>query len=138
MAKAGDRKFREIFFAFNGPGPYKCYDCEKEVVFWEVLIHHENHDHSDNRLENLVPSHRGCHTRHHSTGRGVGKQVSEETREKMRVSGLKRWARLSEEERKVMGQLSKAGRTDDISETLQKNWETRRELYGPSGHKERQ
>lgn len=126
MALAGDRKFREIFFAFNGAGPYSCYDCGKDVDFWTVLIHHENHDHSDNRLENLVPSHRGCHTRHHSIGRGIGKSPSKETREKMRQSGLKRWSNMSEEERKINGKKSFDGRNDDRSETMKKSWETRR------------
>lgn len=138
MAKAGDRLYREIFFAHNGPGPYICKECEGEVTFFEVLVHHEDHDRSNNNLENLVPNHRGCHTIHHSTGRGLGKKASEETKAKMRESGLKRWATVSEEDRKEHGQISQKGRNDDVSETLKKNWETRRKLYGPSGHKKKQ
>lgn len=111
MARQGDRYYREIFFAWNGPGPYTCVECSEEVTFYDVLVHHVNHDERDHRLVNLVPMHRGCHTKHHSTGRDLGKKASEETKTKMREAGLKRWATMSTEERlKIASNVSKAAK----------------------------
>lgn len=132
MAQAGDRKFREVFFAFNGSGPYSCEICGEEVDFWSVLIHHRNHDHDDNRLENLGPVHRGCHTKHHSTGRDIGKKHSESTRQKMSEAQSRRWANTTQEERKRIGQQAADNRSNQ-GEIMKKAWETRRSLYGPSG-----
>jgi len=58
-------QYREIFFANNGPGPYKCFFCKDEVVFAEVIVHHEDHDETNNDLTNLKPCHRLCHNGHH-------------------------------------------------------------------------
>ena len=59
-------RYRELFFATNGAGPYVCFfSCGEPVDFSEVVVHHINGDHTDNRLENLVPSHRSCHNGHH-------------------------------------------------------------------------
>lgn len=126
MAKTGDRIYREIFFAHNGPGPYACVECNKEVGFLEVLVHHDDHDRSNNNIENLMASHRGCHTAHHSTGRGVGNKASEETKQKMSESHKKRWAARSPEERSEIGLKSAANR--DQSALMEKAWKTRKGL----------
>lgn len=133
MGRAQERKYREIFFAHNGPGPYTCDECGEEVDFWTVLIHHKNHDENDHRLENLVPAHRGCHTAHHSTGRGAGKKASVETRKKMTKAQTERWAKTPLEERKRIGRQA-ADNRDNQSEIMRRAWETRRKKYGPSGH----
>lgn len=60
------RKYREIFFANNGPGPYFCYFCEKtNILFSEVVIHHLDEDKNNNSIENLKSAHHKCHSRHH-------------------------------------------------------------------------
>lgn len=71
---------QRVFFAFNGPGPYECaFRCGIPVLPpWEfdggprdslaLLVHHENHVRNDDRPENLVAAHYGCHTRHHMLG----------------------------------------------------------------------
>jgi len=50
----------------------KCYFCDVEIdpkVFFgwrdNLTIHHINHDRDDNRIENLVICHRGCHAQYH-------------------------------------------------------------------------
>lgn len=59
-------RYRELFFAHNGPGPYACYfDCGRTVSFEEIIVHHDDGDHTNNDLANLVPCHRLCHNRHH-------------------------------------------------------------------------
>lgn len=59
-------QYRELFFANSGAGPYDCYfSCGNPVDFSEVVIHHVNEDHLDNRLDNLVPAHRLCHNGYH-------------------------------------------------------------------------
>ena len=58
-------RYREIFFANNGPGPYVCFFCSEPVLFDEVIIHHEDHDETNNDLTNLKPCHRLCHNGHH-------------------------------------------------------------------------
>lgn len=69
---------RDVFFAFNGPGPYECALCHDPVCAWWdhldrtdgrsqycLVIHHLDHNHQNNHPENLVPIHYGCHTAHH-------------------------------------------------------------------------
>ena len=124
MAKAADRLYREIFFAHNGPGPYSCVECDTEVGFFDVLVHHDDHDRSNNTIENLMPSHRGCHTKHHSIGRGVGTKDSEETKRKKSEAQKKRWAALSEEQRSAVGLKSAQNR--DQAALMAKAWKTRR------------
>lgn len=90
-------RYREMFFANNGPGPYSCFFCKEKVVFDEVIIHHINHDETDNNLKNLTPCHRTCHNGYHfkelwserreeflaSPTRGNRKPHSEETKKKI-------------------------------------------------------
>lgn len=64
-AKRRRTKYREVFFAHNGPGPYPCAFCESVVDFEGVVIHHDDHDHTNDEPGNLVPCHQDCHTRHH-------------------------------------------------------------------------
>lgn len=73
-------RFRDVFFAANGFGPWPCFFCNQRVGFDDICVHHVGHDRRDGRPENLKPSHRGCHTAHHSKGR----PWSEESREMAR------------------------------------------------------
>lgn len=91
-------RYREMFFAINGVGPYNCFfDCGEAVSFDEVVVHHINGDHTNNDIHNLAPSHRICHNSHHfkelwanrkdelllSSTRGNHKPHSEEAKLKM-------------------------------------------------------
>lgn len=58
-------RYREMFFATNGIGPYECFFCNEEVEFSLVVIHHVDHDHTNNSIDNLAASHRKCHNGHH-------------------------------------------------------------------------
>ena len=58
--------YRTIFKEGAGEGPWPCHFCEKPCNAENV--HHLNHDHEDNRFENLAPCHKRCHLRHHKTG----------------------------------------------------------------------
>jgi hypothetical protein len=61
-------KYRELFFANNGSGPYLCFfDCGQKVEFEEVIIHHVDGDHTNNEIKNLVSCHRICHNSYHFT-----------------------------------------------------------------------
>jgi hypothetical protein len=61
-------KYRELFFANNGSGPYLCFFvCGEKVKFQEVIIHHVDGDHTNNSIDNLVACHRICHNSHHFT-----------------------------------------------------------------------
>jgi len=58
-----------------------------------LRIHHENHNHDDNRPENLKAAHDGCHAKHHADHQWQTRprEISEETRNKYRQNMLKRW-----------------------------------------------
>lgn len=59
-------RYREIFFAYNGPGPYDCYfKCGEPVKFQEVIVHHIDEDFTNDEPFNLAPAHRTCHNGHH-------------------------------------------------------------------------
>lgn len=58
-------RYRELFFATNGFGPYSCFFCGQDVDTESVLVHHDDHNHENNAVENLKPAHHVCHTRHH-------------------------------------------------------------------------
>jgi 5-methylcytosine-specific restriction endonuclease McrA len=62
--------YREVFFAYNGPGPYECCFCRKLVTMEEVHIHHIDHDHDNGDPTNLAPAHDPCHIKHHAAPKG--------------------------------------------------------------------
>lgn len=91
-------RYRELFFAHNGPGPYICYfGCGEPVTFQEVIVHHTDDDFTNDSITNLAPAHRVCHNGHHFTElwaerreellgsptRGNRKPHSEETKRKI-------------------------------------------------------
>lgn len=92
------RGHKAIFFAYNGPGPYECKFCSKDVLApWEadkvgitlrssasLHVHHVDGDCTNNDPSNLVAVHSGCHTRHHMTG-----QTVTEAQRKARSENLK-------------------------------------------------
>lgn len=91
-------RYRELFFAHNGAGPYECYfECGVPVSFQEVVVHHTDDDFTNDTVENLAAAHRVCHNGHHfkelwaerrqefidSPTRGNRKPHSDETKRKI-------------------------------------------------------
>jgi hypothetical protein len=67
MTKGRDsRRYREIFFANYGVGPFDCFGCQLKVTFEDVTIHHLDLNHDNNVVENFAPMHSKCHTRYHA------------------------------------------------------------------------
>jgi hypothetical protein len=61
-------RYREVFFAYNGPGPYECYfNCGSVVEFHEIVVHHIDEDFTNDIHTNLSGAHRTCHNGHHFT-----------------------------------------------------------------------
>ena|SRR3990167_9617099 len=61
----------------------RCYFCKNLLDYKEFfpktsgkqldgfVLHHENENRKDNRVENLTWSHRGCHSKHHKKIKGL-------------------------------------------------------------------
>jgi hypothetical protein len=69
-----DAEYHRVYFAAYGAGPWSCARCRLPVFAigrdrGKGNIHHKNHDHDDNRLENLEMLHHECHTMEHRLGR---------------------------------------------------------------------
>ena len=63
---------RESFLASNGFGPWPCFRCGILIHFLEVfVVHHLDHDPTNNAQENLVAGHHACHIGHHASVRGM-------------------------------------------------------------------
>jgi len=106
------------------------------------MIHHKDHDHDNNDIENLQVTHYGCHTRHHWTGKQhtdetksklavhrVGKPLSDETKAKM--SAATKGKSKSEETRRRMSEAAKNRSPEHlrkIREGLQRARERRNEV----------
>lgn len=60
--------YRMAFFTAAGAGPWPCFFCD-EPVGREVVVHHVDHNRTNNDVSNLVPAHEGCHTSYHVAAR---------------------------------------------------------------------
>lgn len=61
-----------IFAAIYGPGPYECYfSCGRDVDIFDadMVVHHRDHDRTNNEADNLVPAHSRCHSSYHTSER---------------------------------------------------------------------
>lgn len=85
---------RDVFFAANGFGPFACFECGAEIAFEDVVVHHVDHDHTNNDANNLVPSHFSCHSAYHMRVR----TVSDETRQRMSAAQKKRYSDAKQRE----------------------------------------
>lgn len=56
--------------------------CEWCTSTENLLVHHINHDHYDNRLDNLVKICQSCHVKHHNRHRWLNKLTIEKSCEK--------------------------------------------------------
>jgi hypothetical protein len=117
-------KYRPIFIAVNGPGPWPCYlnACEDLVLPDELAIHHLDENHENNEPTNLTAMHKGCHSRLHFAGvprstetrakisaAKTGKKrppVTDEYRRKM--SEIKRGVRLTDEHKQKLSDATHA------------------------------
>lgn len=61
--------YRRIFFAENGPSPWLCYFCREDVSHTDLVVHHVDKNRLNNSVDNLVPSHHGCHNAFHARAR---------------------------------------------------------------------
>lgn len=59
---------REVMLARLNTSPEECHFCGGPLVE-DYLTHHLDEDRDNNASENLVWAHRGCHSRHHNSGR---------------------------------------------------------------------
>ena len=93
-------RYREIFFAEYGFGPYKCAGCGEDVSFDDVQVHHKDEDETNDVIENLIAMHSECHTRKHMSQYWAGKTHTDEHRRK--VSEAKTGTKHSEETKKKL------------------------------------
>lgn len=57
-------EYRAIFLKEYGYGPHACYFCAMRMP-WVEVVHHKDHDHSNNDPANLAAAHAGCHANYH-------------------------------------------------------------------------
>ena len=70
---AEQRAYVRVFLAAHGPFPHPCHFCGEPVEAVRgrggaalPVVHHLDRDHANSDQSNLVPAHRGCHTRSHA------------------------------------------------------------------------
>jgi hypothetical protein len=57
-------------------GPFSCFFCEGTITVLSgaeegsLSIHHLDHNHRNNALSNLAPTHYGCHANYHQEALG--------------------------------------------------------------------
>ena len=95
-------RYREIFFATYGFGPYPCAGCGKDVSFDDVQVHHKDEDETNDVIDNLVAMHAECHAKKHMSQYWSGKTHSDEHRRK--VSEAKTGLRHSDETKKKLSE----------------------------------
>lgn len=111
------KQHKDIFYAFNGPGPYICTFCDGTVLGWwdepdghdgrqshALVVHHVDHNHTNNAVENLAASHYGCHTSHHFASDPLvpkGSTLPEEWKRRVALGTTKRMAEMTVEEKQM-------------------------------------
>src|SRR5437588_4630876 len=105
--------YREVFFAYNGPGPYRCYFCRKSVTMVDVEVHHKDEDHkNDTRMcKPKSPRHRQC--------------IAEANRKRAQRPGWGSWLNKGPGSRPNQKAPSTAGQ-GWTRESVLKGWATRR------------
>lgn len=98
-------RYREIFFAAHGFGPYVCDGCGEDVSFEAVQVHHKDEDETNDAIDNLIAMHSECHTRRHMSQYWTGKTHSDEHRRK--VSESKTGLRHSDETKKKISDAAR-------------------------------
>ena len=130
--------YRDVFFAWNGLGPWKCKECGDLIWAMNLHIHHLDYDHSNNDPNNLVPLHETCHKRLHKLGRPLspahaakarraflGRRHTVETKQRMREAELgKKRSEATKEKHRI---AAKAMGADERSDRVRRGWKTRRE-----------
>lgn len=96
----GQKKHRELFFAYNGVGPWPCFFCNLLVSFDDVVVHHRDHNHGNNEPSNLTPAHGSCHSR------------DPERNERIGVKQTEYWAGLTPKQRRA--EMIRRGRIEPV------------------------
>ena len=68
--------YREIFFAYNGIGPFECSVCSEVITPLENedwAIHHRDGNRANRDPSNLENIHKSCHASRHAKGVKRGK-----------------------------------------------------------------
>lgn len=91
-----------MWLAAHGTGPWPCHGCAELVDYLggdtnpeTGIIHHLDHDHDNNVIENLQIMHHKCHVRHHNSER----IITEESRQNMSAAQKRRRAEEAPEVR---------------------------------------
>lgn len=127
-------RYTEIFYAYNGPGPYPCYLCKEDVFTpWdrkhdpknrvdELTIHHIDNDHHNNSPENLTAMHGGCHMRLHRERRPLvakGSTLPDQWKQRVGDGVRRRYAELEPEARlRWRKNQSEARHNEDKTSTM--------------------
>lgn len=115
---------REVFFAYNGPGPFTCFDCGKDVVMEEVHVHHRDNDKTNNEPNNLAAAHPDCHSRFTNLGRKERPEVV-----KRRVDAIR--GRPLSEEHKAKLRGPKPDASGKRSASAKEGWKKRTDIGVP-------
>jgi hypothetical protein len=64
------RRGRRTFLMYFPQAPWSCGFCGGAIWSTDLkenglVVHHDNHDRTDNRLINLMPAHNFCHSSYH-------------------------------------------------------------------------
>ena len=64
-----------------------CYFCDLLLVD-NLVVHHKNHDHKDNRISNRSLAHRHCHSRYHGMMKMIPNSSSKSVLEYMKSGNI--------------------------------------------------
>lgn len=127
-------RYRKAFVESRGSFPHDCFFCGEIVLPWadvsenewdrKPCVHHRDGDHHNEASENLEPSHWGCHSAHHMSGR----TVLQSTRDKLsRIASDRGWPKSAEHIEKVASFHRGRKRSEETRAKLRAAWVRRRE-----------
>lgn len=82
-----------VFIDHNGLGPHRCHFCDVVMSKIEV-VHHLDHDHSNNDPTNLTAAHDACHSSYHGSHPSRGGNGPHQRVMSPRRTITKKWERV--------------------------------------------
>lgn len=71
ISESNHEKVYDECYEQYGSKCFICYNSQnKKPVAWDLIIHHLNHCHEDDRIENMIPVCRSCHQKLHRWWKG--------------------------------------------------------------------